>query len=175
MSRVTSARESNVTKEDMSQLWGISIDSAAQKLHVTTQKGIKNAVHPIVYRYTTKQSRLHYNQLGSRHERFYFDTFFANEQSTRGNTMAQLFINNVKYLRIMPMQKKSEAGAALLELIQDIGIPSALHIHGAKEETQGKWKQVCQDFGIKQTITEPYSPWQNRAELNIREAKKKIL
>jgi len=62
-----------------------------------------------------------------------------------------------------------------LELIQDIRIPSPIYTDGAKEETFGKWKQVCQDFGIKQTITEPYSPWQNHAELNIWEAKKKIL
>ena len=89
--------------------------------------------------------------------------------------MAQLFVNDIKYLRIMPMQKKLDAGSALLELIQDIGIPSAIHTDGAKEETLGKWKQVCQDFGIKQTLTELYSPWQNRAELNIREVKKKIL
>ncbi len=175
MSRTSSQRRSNITKEDLCQLWGINAEIAAQTLRVTTQKGIRNAVHPIVRRYATKQSRLRYNQLGSRHGRFYSDTFFANIRSTRRNVMAQLFVNDVKYLRIMPMQKKSEAGSALLELIQDIGIPSAIHTDGAKEETLGKWKQVCQDFGIKQTLTEPYSPWQNRAELNIREAKKKIL
>jgi hypothetical protein len=89
--------------------------------------------------------------------------------------MAQLFVNDIKYLRIMLMRKKSEAGSALLELIQDIGISSVIHTDGAKELTQGKWKNICDDFGIKQTITEPYSPWQNCAELNIREAKKKIL
>jgi hypothetical protein len=50
-----------------------------------------------------------------------------------------------------------EAGLALLELIQDIGIPSALHTDGAKELTQGRWKAVCEEYGIKQTITEPYS------------------
>ncbi len=37
-----------------------------------------------------------------------------------------------------------------------------------------KWKEVCTEYGIKQTITESYSPWQNRAEVNIREAKKAI-
>ena len=73
----------------------------------------------------------------------------------RGNTMAQLYVNDIKYLRIMPMKKKSEAGLTLQELIQDIGIPAALHTNGAKELSQGKWKEVCDDYGIKQTITEP--------------------
>jgi transposase len=175
MSQGSSSRRSHVTKGELAKLWGISLESVAQTLRVTTQKGIRNAIHPIIQRYATKQSRLRYNQLGSRHGRFYSDTFFSNQPSIRGNTMAQLFVNDIKNLRIMPMRKKSEAGSALLELIQDIGIPSVIHTDGAKELTQGKWKNICDDFGIKQTITEPYSPWQNRAELNIREAKKKIL
>jgi hypothetical protein len=47
------------------------------------------------------------------------------------------------------MQRKSEAGFTLLDLIQDIGIPSALHTDGAKELNQGKWKAICSDFGIR--------------------------
>jgi hypothetical protein len=46
--------------------------------------------------------------------------------------MAQLFVNDVKFLRIIPMKKKSEAPTTLMELIQDIGIPSVLHTDGAK-------------------------------------------
>jgi hypothetical protein len=123
MSQRSLLRKSHVTKEELAKLWGISLESASQTLRVTTQKGIMNAIHPIVRRYATKQSRLRYNQLGSRHGRFYSDTYFSNQPSVRGNTMAQLFINDIKYLRIMPMRKKSEAGSALLELIQDIHIP----------------------------------------------------
>jgi hypothetical protein len=173
-SQITSQRQGNITNEKLSELWGISLKTAEQTLRITTQKGIKNAIHPIIRRYATKQSRLRYNQLGSRHGRFYSDTFFASVSSTCGNNMVQLFVNDIKYLCTYPMQKKSEAGSALLELIQDIGIPLAIHTDGAKELSMGKWKTVCSDFGIKQTITEPYSPWQNQAELNIREAKKKI-
>jgi len=38
----------------------------------------------------------------------------------------------------------------------------------------GKKKDICDGIGIKQTITEPHSPWQNHTEINIREAKKAI-
>jgi len=72
------------------------------------------------------------------------------------------------------MKKKSEAPSTLLELIQGIGIPSVLRTDGAKELHLGKWNDICDDLGIKQTITEPYSPWQNHAKINIREAKKAI-
>jgi hypothetical protein len=70
------------------------------------------------------------------------------------------------------MKLKSEAGFALQEFIQDVRVPSILHTDGAKELTEGKWKEVCRTHGIKQTFTEPHSPFQNRAEVNIRELKK---
>jgi hypothetical protein len=105
MSQGMSAHQFQVAKEELSKLWGISVENAAQTLRVTTQKGIRNAIHPVVRRFATKQSRLRYNQLGSRHGPFYSDTFFSSVPSTRGNTMAQLFVNDVKYLRIMPMRK----------------------------------------------------------------------
>jgi len=72
------------------------------------------------------------------------------------------------------MKSNAEAGNALLEFIQDIGIPSALHTDDAKELTSGKWEQVRKDHGIKQTLAEPYSPFQNRTEVNIREIKKHV-
>ena len=125
-STATSHRSSAITKEHLSKIWGIGLHTASQTLRVTTQKGIRNAVHPITRRYATKQSRLRYNQLGSQHGRFYSDTFFASSKSTRGNSMAQMFVNDIKYMRIFPMKKKSEAGNTLLELIQDIGIPASL-------------------------------------------------
>jgi hypothetical protein len=49
--------------------------------------------------------------------------------------------------------------------MQDIGIPSALHSDDAKELTQGRMAQVLKEFWIKPTQSEPYSPWQVRAEL----------
>lgn len=173
-STTTVKRAYSITKEHLSSLWGIGLHAAELTLQVTTQKGIRNPIHPIVRRYATKQSRLRYNQLGSKHGRFYSDTFFSDCKSTRGNTMAQLFTNDTKFLQIIPMKKKSEAANALMEIIQDIGVPSALHCDGARELQYGKWKEICQDYGIRQSVTEPYSPWQNRAELGIREAKKSI-
>jgi hypothetical protein len=48
MSQGSSSRRSHVTKEELAKLWGISLENAAQTLRVTTQKGIRNAIHPIV-------------------------------------------------------------------------------------------------------------------------------
>jgi hypothetical protein len=55
--------------------------------------------------------------------------------------MAQIFVNDIRYMHISPMKHKLEAGNILLELIQDIGIPLALHCDGAQELQYCKWKQ----------------------------------
>mmetsp|Transcript_12766 Transcript_12766/g.18318 ORF Transcript_12766/g.18318 Transcript_12766/m.18318 type:complete len:134 (-) Transcript_12766:2796-3197(-) len=71
------------------------------------------------------------------------------------------------------MRQKAEAGEALVEFIQDIGIPSEMHNYDAKEQTLGKWKETMQKFQIKQTLSEPYSPWKVSADC-IREVKKSV-
>jgi len=75
-------RRDGVTKEELACMWNIPLKTAAQTIQVTTQKGIRMAVHPIHARYRTKQAHLHYNQLGGRHGRFYTDTMFASIKST---------------------------------------------------------------------------------------------
>ena len=42
------------------------------------------------------------------------------------------------------------------------------------ELTDGKFKSVCIDYAITRTTTEPHSPWQNKAELQIKEVKKNV-
>ena len=170
----SSGQKSSINKEDLARRWGIGLDSAALTLKVTTQKGVRCAIHPLERRYRTKQSQLRYNQLGTQHGRFATDTMFASVKSVLGNTMGQIFVNDVSFTRFIPMKAKSEAGDALVEFIQDVGIPSALHSDDAKELTLGKWQKVRQEFSIKQTQTEPHSPWQNRAEGAIRELKRHV-
>jgi hypothetical protein len=55
--------------------------------------------------------------------------------------------------------------------MQDIGIPSDLHSDDAKELFQGRMKELMRKFWIKGSQSEPYSPWQVKAELYIREIK----
>ena len=92
-----------------------------------------------------------------------------------GNTCGVIFVNNMGFLHIVPMKSKSEAGNALTEIFEDKGVPTIMHTDGAKEFTQGHWKEILSQHGIKQTFAEPYSPWQNRAEAGIREHKKQVL
>ncbi|MGH7954978.1 MAG: hypothetical protein ACREOZ_03370, partial [Gloeomargaritales cyanobacterium] len=84
------------------------------------------------------------------------DTMFATHKSVLNNSCGQIYVNDLEFVRFIPMRSKSEAGDSLAEFIQDIGIPLELHTDNAKEETLGRWKNVRLDNQIKQTETEPY-------------------
>jgi len=51
--------------------------------------------------------------------------------------MGQIFVNDIGYTFFTPLKLKSEAANALLELIQNVGIPSSIHTDEAKELTEG--------------------------------------
>jgi hypothetical protein len=169
----STARHPEVKAHDLARRWGIGLDTAERTLKVTTQKGIRHAVHPIHRRYRTQQQQYRYNRLNTK---FYSDTFFSTTKSLNGNKMAQMFINDLEFSKVVPMEFKSDAGEALSSLFEDVGVPTELHTDGAKEMTMGNWNKVrTNQGGIKQTIVEPYSPWQNRAEAGIREHKKQVV
>jgi hypothetical protein len=133
LSAMTSNKHFTITAHDLAEKWDIGLTSAEQTLKVTTQRGIQNAIHRIHRCYRTKQAQLKYNQLGGgRHGRFYTDTFFSSVKSTRQNQMAQIFANDSGYVRVFPMKLKSEAPSALLEFVQDVGVPHHIHSDNAK-------------------------------------------
>jgi hypothetical protein len=77
-------------------------------------------------------------------------------------------------MKVYPMISKSETPESLLSLIHHVGIPSSIHSDYAKEIKEGKFNKICQEYHIPVTTTEPYSPWQNRAEGAIREMKRHV-
>jgi hypothetical protein len=105
-------------------------------------------------------------------------SFFASVKSLAGNTCGQMFINDLEFSKFVSMEKESNAGKALSQFFEDVGVPAHIHTKGAKALTLGDWKKVREtQGGIKQTLTELLSPWQNRAEIGIgqhkRQAKRK--
>jgi IS30 family transposase len=112
--------------------------------------------------------------LGGRHGRFYTDTFFASNPTLRQCKMAQLFTNDIGYTKVYPMRLKSETSDALVNFLQEVGIPQTIHADNAKELMEGKFRQICKEYHINTTFTEPHSPWQNRAEGAIRELKRHV-
>jgi hypothetical protein len=88
--------------------------------------------------------------------------------------MAQIYTNDLAFTRVYPMKLKLQAHESLATFIHEVGIPSSLHLDDAKELMQGKFKELCKQYHIPCTYTEPHSPWQNRAENAIRELKRHV-
>jgi hypothetical protein len=168
ISQIASATSTNhqykTTAERLSSLWNIGLETAKKTVQVTAQKGIRHTTLPIEQRFRTRQAQLRYKQLGGRHGRFYTDTFFSGVTPLNGNSMAQIFTSDLAFTKVYPMKLRSQTYEALSAFIHEVGIPSSIHSDDAKELMMGKFKELCKEFHIPCTYTEPYSPWQNRAE-----------
>ncbi|MGH3056523.1 MAG: hypothetical protein ACRDL7_16235, partial [Gaiellaceae bacterium] len=151
------------------RLGGVSEETAVATINGTTQLGTRDGLMPLHKRYRTRQQHLKYRRLNAT---FYSDTMSASTKSLSNNWYSQIFVNDTNFVYHYPMRLKSQAYEGLQQLIFDIGIPNHIHTDNAPEEVKGNWSKECRRFCIKQTATEPYTPWQNRAEREIQESKK---
>jgi hypothetical protein len=122
-------------------------------------------------RLRTSQAHLRFPTLNLQ---IYTDTLFARKRSVRGYTCAQIFTDGRKFFRVYPLNRKGDAHHDFTAFIQEVGIPRNCWSDGAKEERGAEWGQIVKHYRIKTRITEPRSPWQNRAEKGIRELKKLV-
>ena len=83
-------RRSAVTAEQLAKRWNIGIESAKNTLSVTTQRGIRQAVHPMTRRYCTDLLQNKYWRLN---QTWYTDTMFLTHQSIKNETCSQVFTN----------------------------------------------------------------------------------
>jgi hypothetical protein len=167
----TLLRSNESLHSKIASTFGIGLETAERTLRSTTQLALWNATHPIHRRFHTEVAQLHYLRLGGIHGKFHTDTYFAAVPMLSQATMGQMYTKDVHFSRFYPMQRKSQAPDYLISFIQDVSIPSDLHSNDAKELFQGRMKELLQKFWIKGSQSEPYSPWQVRAELCIREIK----
>ena len=167
----TKGRHSDVTPEDLSERWSISIAQAALTLKATTQKYLRSALMPLSRRYRVdrffeqKQFRAH----------VYSDTLDGRTRSILGNRYGQVFATKDFFCEIYPIEKKNKAGDALKLFISDYGVMEFLTFDGSKEQTKPKTEFMRQirKHGIKYHVSEPERPNQNPAEGVIRELRRK--
>ena len=167
----SSKRHNTISPETVAKNWGIGLETARKTLEVTTQKGLRSVLHPTLSRrFRTNDRQLRYRRLA--HDMF-TDTLKAKVKSWyRQNLYAQVFATRFGWTRVFPMKKKSDAHEALSLLAQRDGVPPVMVMDGSKEQTMGKFRKKCREFGTHVKQTEPHSPWQNAAEGAIRELKR---
>lgn len=161
-------RQSIITKYDLPKRWHIGLEAAAHTLQTTTQEGMRFVQGRLERRLRTSQAHLRYPSLNVT---ICTDTLFPSVKSIRMHTCAQLFTDGHCFVRVYPMKRKGDAHHSLVQFIQDVGFPKII-LNCAPEEMLGEWGRVMKKYHIKPKMTEPASPWQHRAEAEIREVKK---
>jgi hypothetical protein len=141
-------------------------------LEVTTQKGVRSVTHPIERRFNTTQPRIQKKRIEGT---FYSNSAFFTCKSIRGERAAQIPTDGKGFGRFWPMRSKADANNGLQYFIQEVGIPEHLIVDGLMEQGAGQqgtdWRRSLRSYHIRQTTTEPYSPWQNRAKGEVRRVK----
>ena len=90
-------------------------------------------------------------------------------KSIRGYKCGNLFTNTLMFKKVFPLESKSAGNRNVVDFVQLVGTSPTLHSDDAKIFQHGEFANSCRKFQIRQTFTEPCSPWQNRAESGIRE------
>ncbi len=102
----SSIRKPSLDATTLAKRWGIGLKTAERTLNVTTQLAIRQAIHPIQRRFCTEVMQLRYPRLGGRHGRFYTDTFFSKTPSLAGCSMAQIYVNDVHFTKVFPLENQ---------------------------------------------------------------------
>jgi hypothetical protein len=97
---------------------------------------------------------------------------YSQVKSSRGNKCCKIYVTGSGLSRSFPMTKESKVHETLDLFLGRYGIPEALISDGAKSYTGGEYRKKAQKSGICCKLTDPYSPWQNQAESEIREVKR---
>ena len=168
----SSERHAKLTPEGLAKKWQIGLETAKRTIEVTTQKGIRTALHPLHRRYRVDHLHLNRRRLNGE---WYTDTLFSKVKSLQGNTCAQVFTNG-NYTTVYPLTTKGDIGQSLTDFTDDVGIPDNLMTDGALEAVGPKteFSQEASRLKIRLRRTEPGRSNQNfAAEREIGELKKR--
>jgi len=164
-----------LSPEHLSRIWNITLKDAKRTIRATTQHAIRTNEGIKSKRLRTMPRQQLYKQISNTCTgKFASDTFLSNVTSLRGNKCVQLFTNRANFSKSYPMPARSSAPKALDRFLHEIGVPPELLTDNAPELVEGEWAKLCRRHNIKQKFTEPYSPWQNPAELEGGIIKRKI-
>ena len=92
------------------------------------------------------------------------DTYLSSIRSTRVNTCAQIWMNDIKWIRIDPISTKIHAHHSSKKLLNNDGVHSKILLDGTREKIMGKFKEACKYTTVQVQKLEYNNTWTNRAE-----------
>jgi hypothetical protein len=126
-----------VGPEELSRKWNISLQMVKDTLDVTTQHGVRRAVHPMLRRLRANHLHLDRPRLQGM---WFLDVLIANVMSLLGNKCANDFTTG-KYMKVVSMQSHADARESLVDFMDDVGIPKMLMMNST-----GKFTSRYTDF-----------------------------
>jgi hypothetical protein len=163
---------SAITPENVAKRWMIGVEQAKKTLGVTTQKGVRTIPNPAMRRFKTQMAHLRYPRL---HGTFYADIMEPKVKSIDSHKYAHVIGNGRGFTKVYPMERKNESIHSLDEFVKKVGVPETLICdNDTTMEGWSEWRKRIRKYNINPQYTEPYSPFQNKAELDIRELKRMI-
>ena len=164
-------RHGDVSAEDLSERWFISLKQAKDTLKYTTQRFLRSALLPLSRRY--RADRMFYNKTLT--GEWATDTIDGRTKSLDGNRYAQIFTNKNYYAKLYPMDSKGKAGDALRIFCREFGVPERLTFDGSGEQNgkDTEFMRQIRKHDISIHVTEPDLHQQNPAEGVIREVRRK--
>ena len=161
-----------LTSDVLVKNWGIGKALAERTIEATTQLRVRTVANPSVERrWPTGDRPLRYRRLD---HPVYHDTMYSKVKSLRGNTCCEIYVTSFGWSRVFPMKTESEVHETLDLFLGRYGVPETLISDGAKAYIGGEFKKKAKQAGIFCKLTDPYSPWQNCAESEIREVKRLV-
>ena len=128
---ISSQRHTDVSPEELSDRWGIGINTARKTLQNTTHTVLRSTTLPLSRRYKA-DCMFHRKTLSGTWET---DTIDGRARSLDGNQYAQVFTNRGYFAKLYPMESKSSSGDALKIFCREFGVPEKLISDGSKEQT----------------------------------------
>jgi hypothetical protein len=161
-----------VEAETLAKNWGIEIESAKMTCLVTTQRGIRRMIHPIlIKRYKTNDRQLRYRRLPVTR---FTDAMYLTILSRQQQKSAQILCTDFGLVRDFPMKLESESHEALSFLFQRDRVPNVRVMGGAKAQTEGQFRRKISDAGWHIKQTEPHTQYSNIGECGVRELKRGV-
>ena len=117
-SAMVGRRHASATPECISDIFGVSRDTAKQMLQVTTQHGIRSAEHPLRRRYQMDLLSLKYRHLNTT---MYNDMMHFNVKSLSQHKCTQVYATN-DFAMAYPVRAERFIGNTLGLLAEDVGI-----------------------------------------------------
>ena len=144
---ISSTRQNCVSPEALGEKWDIGLNTAKLTTKVTTQEGVRTVDHPSVQRrFHTNKWQLRYHRLNTT---MFTDTYFSSIKFTRGNTCAQIWMNDIEWIRIYPMSTKIHAHHSAKNLFKNDSVPSKMVLDSGRELIMGKFNEACQDATVQ--------------------------